>query len=386
MAISKIKLGSANAVELRDDASLHYIGHLTSGITNGASAAVITTDKVTDYTVKENDFLTYGTENLNYACTAIASTGETPVTWTLISEATAANALSNINVNGRAGTVANHIASVTTYAHDIPLDASADATTNNKFVDGIMAVTQSTTDDSAKIATTEFVHDLVDGIANPMIFKGGATIGADGSVTVIEPSTATDIKEGFTYKITDVTSGYEGDLKVGDTIIANTDEPDMTEVGSDWTIIPTADDVDVTSVGASGVGIITDQTNNAAITSTGSIGLKLISNTPLSGTVTAATGTYRTLPVGVDTTNGNLATAVPAGTLAEVLVNSAATGTAVASISNTGTTGTGAGAFLAAHVGDPEAETPEDADTLYIDYITPVATTANVVTYTAPNP
>lgn len=390
MAISKIKLGSANAVELRDDASLHYIGHLTSGITNGASAAVITTDKVTDYTVKENDFLTYGTENLNYACTAIASTGDTPVTWTLISEATAADALLNISINGVNGAVDNHhIASVTIYAKDVVeiSDGETTATADNTLPAGILTGTPTA---DGELANKKYVDDATV-LAGHMKFIGTVGTGGDVATLPLTPATAAvgDTYKVFvdgTYDIDDASTPTEIEAKVGDLFICKVSDTEATP-SVEYSYVPSGDDVDVTSVDVS-AGLSTTLPSGqqgSAITTTGTINLKLVGGaTPLSGTVTAASGTYRTLPVGVDTTNGNLATAVPAGTLTEVLSGSDVSD-AITAIENTGNDGTGAGAFLAAHVGDPLETPTESADTLYLDYITPT-TIENAVTYTAPTP
>ena len=113
MAISKLKLGTAEAVELRDDASLHFRGHFDYGLTAGANHTYTGTPTTaesggTDLTnIKVNDFITYGAENLNIVCSDISSATPAVITWTSTSESTAENALSNISVNGVTGEVAN---------------------------------------------------------------------------------------------------------------------------------------------------------------------------------------------------------------------------------------------------------------------------------------
>lgn len=390
MAISKIKLGSANAVELRDDASLHYIGHATAGMVD--TSGVYTSTELTGVTadIKVNDFITYGTENLNYVCTNVSTAGDpavTTATWALISEATAANALSNISINGVDGTVDNHVASVTIYAKDV-VEISDDETTavaDNTLPAGILTGTPTA---DGELANKKYVDDATV-LAGHMKFIGTVGTGGDETTLPLTPATAAvgDTYKVFvdgTYDIDDASTPTTQDAKVGDLFICKVSDAEA-EPSVVYSYVPSGDDVDVTSVDVSAglsTTLPTGQTGSA-ITTTGTINLKLVGGaTPLSGTVTAASGTYRTLPVGVDTTNGNLATAVPAGELDEVLANSDVSD-AVTAITNTGSNGAGAGAFLAAHVGDPEETPTESADTLYLDYITPT-TIENAVTYTAP--
>ena len=92
-------------------------------------------------------------------------------------------------------------------------------------------------------AVDTYVQNAIAGITGPMIFKGAATIGADGSITV--PGTVTTIKQGFTFKVTEVNASYSGVVKVGDTLIADTDDPTTTGSwveGTDWTLIPSGDE------------------------------------------------------------------------------------------------------------------------------------------------
>lgn len=93
------------------------------------------------------------------------------------------------------------------------------------------------------VPTQKAVADAIAGITGPMIFKGAATIGSDGSITV--PGTVTTIKQGFTFKVTEVNASYSGTLKVGDTLIADKDDPTTTSLwveNTDWTVIPSGDE------------------------------------------------------------------------------------------------------------------------------------------------
>ena len=112
--------------------------------------------------------------------------------------------------------------------------------------------TQNTADDSTKIATTEFVHNVVDALPEPMVFTGSITLIADetdtskAAITVSNPASAANIVKGCTYKITSISGTYTGSLKVGDTFIAAKNAPDVTATwveDTDWTVVPSGDDV-----------------------------------------------------------------------------------------------------------------------------------------------
>lgn len=437
--ISKLNV-QGTAYNLRDAASMHYIGHASAGITE--SEGVYTSQGLTGIsaTIAVNDFITYGTSNLNYVCTNVnTSTDPATQTWALISEAAAEIPVQDVTVGGTSVlNTSNHtaeieIATASTAAtpkfgvvqtganitntagvisvedatdsvkgvvqlstaipatgavdtkaatekavadaidaipvKDVTVNGtsvvdSADQTAkvvinaatvvidsvtaaNNALPDGVKATTQQTSDDSDLLATTAYVHDLFDDIANPMIFKGAATIAADGSVTVTDPTSSSDIKKGYTYKIGTVTTGYSGDLKVGDTIIANDDDPDVSSVGSDWTVVPSGDENDgtvmsVAASAASGSNLTvsvadTETLSTDAITVAGSI------------TVGIASG-YQLL------SDADKAKVDTIGASSAVYNSVTASDTAAATNS-----------VAPAHVGN--GSTTGDADTLYIDFL-----------------
>ena len=143
---------------------------------------------------------------------------------------------------------------------DLGLQDTIDA--NNKldasYITGsipsdVTATTQATSDDSTKVATTAFVHDVVDELPEPMVFTGSITLTADStdttkcSITVSDPSSAASIKKGYTYKVTSIAVSpvYTGTLKVGDTLIANKNAPVVTAAwveNTDWTVVPSGDE------------------------------------------------------------------------------------------------------------------------------------------------
>ena len=119
--------------------------------------------------------------------------------------------------------------------------------------DGMTATTQATSDDSTKLATTAYVHDVVDALPEPMIFTGSITLTADSTdtstaaITVSAPASAADIVKGYTYKVTSIASSpvYTGSIKVGDTLIAAKNAPTVSAswvADTDWTIVPSGDE------------------------------------------------------------------------------------------------------------------------------------------------
>lgn len=390
--ISKIQIGSSDPAVVRDSASLHYRNHFDYGLTPVANTKTYTGTPTTAASggtdldnIREYDFITYGEENLNLVCTTATS----PITWTVISESAASGAITAVTVNGTS-VVSGHTAAIVINANTIAVDD--ETSTNNVLPEGITTPDLTSESADGAIANKKYVDDATV-LAGHMKFIG--TVGDSGAsvpdITTL-PTTSTgskaSVEVGYTYKVAVAGTYASQPAKLGDLFICN----NVSKTGSgaeptwtySWSYVPSGDDVEVSEVGTSGVGIKTTNKEGTAdieqITTTGKVSLKLVSNDALSGTVSAATGEYRTLPVGVDTTNGNLATAVPAGTLSEVLVGSA-TSAAVTSLSKT--TSAGASNIVVAHVGDTTASPAEDAETLYIDplYFTSIA---NAVTYTAP--
>lgn len=445
MAISKLNVGGLS-YDLRDAASMHYIGHATAGITE--SAGVYTSQGLTGIsaTIAVNDFITYGASNLNYVCTDV-NTATTPATqtWALISEAAAEIPVQDVTVAGTSvldtsdhtakivvatasdaatpkfgvvqtganitntngvisvedatasvkGVVQLSTAIPATGAVDtkaatekavadaidaIPVkDVTVNGTSvvdssdqtakvvinaatvvidsetaaNNALPDGVTATTQATSDDSTKLATTAYVHDLFDDIANPMIFKGDATLTADST----DPTTAAitvsgTVKKGYTYKITSIattTPAYSGNLKVGDTIIADKDNPKVTAdwvAGTDWTVVPSGDENDgtVMSVAASAASG-SNLTVSVADTETGST-----STITEAGSITVGIASGYQLLADADKTK------------IDTIGSSSAVFNSVEASSTAGTN-----SAAPAHVG--VVGEGEDGETLYIDFL-----------------
>lgn len=169
----------------------------------------------------------------------------------------------------------------------------------------VTATTQSSGDNSTKIATTAYVDGAISNLPEPMIFKG--SLGTGGTITTLP--TAASTNKGFTYKvITDGTYASQA-AKVGDTFISD---------GIAWVLIPSGDEPSgtVTSV-ATGVGL-----TGGPVTSSGTIKANLVSETS-QGTIGTTDKLYA---VGVDST-GNLCVSVPwTGTVTSVATGSGLSG------------------------------------------------------------
>lgn len=127
-----------------------------------------------------------------------------------------------------------------------PVEVPVKGLSNAAYKDvdtAITAQTLSANNLPTSAAVDTYVQNAIAGITGPMIFKGAVTINADRSITV--PSTVTTIKQGYTFKITELNASYSGTLKVGDTLIADTDNPVTTGAwveNTDWTVIPSGDE------------------------------------------------------------------------------------------------------------------------------------------------
>lgn len=290
--ISKQKFVAANGdvvtADLRDSVASHYLGiadavPTTSSVTIGGVAV----------TAKAHDWVNVGTS-------AYIWTGSA---WNQFSEEPNIQA---VTVGGEAGnvTVTNKTADITAVPADII------GTTNHMTLnDGVLATTPTSTSADGAVATKKYVDDAVQDITSAMVFKGGVTATTSGT-----PATTTltlgdaalgDINEGYTFKFTANETGGTT-FKVGDILIANEDithtaAATITYDSSKWTLVPSGDDVDVTSVGVdTTTGLLTDQTGNAPITSTGTISLNL-GNT--SGVAEEQATTPAKINVGVDSNN-----------------------------------------------------------------------------------
>lgn len=126
------------------------------------------------------------------------------------------------------------------------------------LVNGMTATTQTTSDDSAKVATTAFVHDVVDLLPSPMVFKG--SLGTGGTITTLP--TASSSNKGYVYKVITAGTYASQSAKVGDTFISD---------GSAWVLIPSGDEPSgtVTNVAVANGGGLT--VSGSPITTSGTI-------------------------------------------------------------------------------------------------------------------
>lgn len=125
------------------------------------------------------------------------------------------------------------------------------------------------TENSTNVVTSGAVWTALDNLPEPMLFKGTATITKSGStytVTVTNPSSISNVKEGFTYKI-DSAPDSDENFKVGDTLIAVTSNPGSNPLDTTkWSLIPSGDEPSgtVTSVD------IANDSDNGGLTVSGS--------------------------------------------------------------------------------------------------------------------
>lgn len=170
------------------------------------------------------------------------------------------------------------------------------------LADGMTATTQSTDDDSTKLATTAFVHDVVDTLPTPMVYRG--TLGTGGTITTLPVDGSANV--GDVYKVITAGTYTSQAAKIGDIFICHT----KTSVSNSWDYIPAGDDVDVTEVSA-GVGLTTQ--SGSAITTTGTIKAKLQNETKLGANASTVSNpgslTTNIQPVLTDN-SGNLAVKV----------------------------------------------------------------------------
>ena len=106
------------------------------------------------------------------------------------------------------------------------------------------ATTQSTSDESTKIATTAYVKAKIDAVlaaSDAMVFKG--TLGTGGTITALP----TTYNIGWAYKV--ITAGtYAGQAcEVGDMLIAIVDRTGSGNANEDWVVIQTNVDGTVTA-------------------------------------------------------------------------------------------------------------------------------------------
>lgn len=93
----------------------------------------------------------------------------------------------------------------------------------------------------ADLATAKAVHDAINDLPEPMVFKG--SLGTGGTITTLP--TASSANEGYTYKVITAGTYASKQAKVGDTFISD---------GTEWVLIPSGDEPSgtVTSVGGAG--------------------------------------------------------------------------------------------------------------------------------------
>lgn len=326
--ISKITLPNGNLYDLRDSAAQHYVGITTTSLRDGATTNPISIGGA-DYTAIVNDVVADSSKNqfiwtgsttgwvkltpesaiVNDSTITIQRNGDTTTEQTFTLNQ-ASDATINIEVPILGISVDGTALTPDSTTKTVDIDSiPAEIVAVGALADGMTATTQATGDDTTKLATTAFVQQEIAAIPEPMVFKGTVGAQADNPTITALPVDGS-AKKGDTYKV--ITAGtYAGqEAKVGDTFICN----GKTSSANTWVLIPSGDEPSgtVTSI-AVGAGLGTTEAEDGAITSSGTISLKLKSQTDaFAGAVanvdtTASTQIY---PVALDT-NGKLGVAVP---------------------------------------------------------------------------
>lgn len=145
------------------------------------------------------------------------------------------------------------------------------------IANGVTATTQSSGDNSTKVATTAYVDGAITALPEPMIFKG--SLGTGGTITSLPTAAASN--EGFTYKVITAGTYASQAAKVGDTFISD---------GSAWVLIPSGDEPSgtVTSITLNAISPISID-NSTAITSSGTRTLSHANSGVTAGTYKSVT-------------------------------------------------------------------------------------------------
>ena len=145
------------------------------------------------------------------------------------------------------------------------------------IANGVTATTQSSGDNSTKVATTAYVDGAITALPEPMIFKG--SLGTGGTITSLPTAAASN--EGFTYKVITAGTYASQAAKVGDTFISD---------GSAWVLIPSGDEPSgtVTSITLNATSPIAID-DSTAITSSGTRTLSHANSGVTAGTYKSVT-------------------------------------------------------------------------------------------------
>lgn len=152
-------------------------------------------------------------------------------------------------------------AGVTQDGGAIDNDSGADIVLGTAAKKGV-ATSVSAQSTDADLATAKAVHDAIDALPEPMLFKG--SLGTNGTITDLPA--ASSANEGFTYKVITAGTYASQDAKVGDVFISN---------GEAWVLIPSGDEPSgtVTSVNAEGASGSHLVVSEGPITSSGTLEL-----------------------------------------------------------------------------------------------------------------
>lgn len=369
--ISKLNV-QGTAYDLRDAASLHYKGHFTAGLTEGAAGTYTGTPTGLS-NVAKFDYITYGDSNLNLVCTNISDDATPVITWTSTSEITAApnNATITVAVTGETDqTFTVNQSENQTINVNVPVkgvqvngtDLTPDSSTHKVNINsipasiletgttitaGVLTGNLSASSADGEIANKKYVDDSIADIPSPMIFKG--TAGTSGTYVPDDAATGDKVpaasgsgatkNTGWTIKV--ITDGtYAGVTAENGDVLVST--------GAAWILIPSGDEPDGT---VTSISVEADENSNLVVELEDET-THSTTDISTSGTITVGVATGYEIPATTDITAWNGAVTK----VADYTDNNAV----VTGISNT--TSAGASSVAIGEVG-----TGADAETLFIN-------------------
>ena len=154
------------------------------------------------------------------------------------------------------------------------------------------------------IATKDYVDQAVEDLPEPMVWTGVISITADSTdtakcaISVSAPASATNIKKGFTYKVSFIAASpaYTGTIKIGDTFIAAKDAPKVDKTwieDADWNVVPSGDE----SGGNYSITVLWDYTTDNS---------GIIPYEPFTGTLHNSINNYDAIQLEVVSSSGDL--------------------------------------------------------------------------------
>lgn len=260
------------AADIPDLSGTYLTSHLTgSGVISVENNAIALKLLETDTSTQQNIiFISHSTYNNISGIYIVADDGSVDGNYIFIPDLAGINTASQSIISSiptKVSQLTNDSGFITSYTETDPTVPSwAKASTKPTY-----------TASEVGAYTTSEVDALIEGLPEPMIFKG--SLGTGGTITSLPTAAASN--EGYTYKVITAGTYASQGAKVGDTFISD---------GSAWILIPSGDEPSgtVTSVTLTQGTGITVSNSGTAITTSGSRTISLASITKDDTTSTAS--------------------------------------------------------------------------------------------------